>query len=61
VFGTIKVQHIWSNAVLTAKLRSNTGILQAFPEKFLRRCRDVTQLLPEGFLVRPIVDLFHGA
>jgi len=52
VFGTIEVQHIRPNSMLTAKLSSNAGVLEAFPEKLLRRRRDVTELLPEGFLVR---------
>jgi hypothetical protein len=61
VFGTVEVQNECPDSMLAAKLRSNARILQAFPEKFLRWCRTVTELLPEGFLVQQIVDLFHGA
>jgi hypothetical protein len=60
VFGTIEIQNVRPNSVLAAKFRTKGGLPQASPKKPLGRCGTVAQLLPERFLVRQIVDLFHG-
>jgi hypothetical protein len=58
-FWAVEVPNRMADSVLPAKLHAKSGFLEASPKNLLCGRRVVTKLLPERFLVRQVVDLFH--